>query len=61
MSSYFDLSQAIKDARFKGKADFAQHYGLHAYSVSRWGDDPPKWVRVVLKERAALYDALESE
>lgn len=53
------LIDDIKAAGFKSKAAFARHYGVWPSVVSRWGDNPPKWVIRVLEDRAALLDALQ--
>lgn len=40
------------------KTSFARRFGLHADSVSRWGDAPPRWaldfLRLVVRQREDL-------
>lgn len=38
------------------KAGFARQIGVSPDTVSRWGDDPPKVVRLYIKERLARRD-----
>ena len=38
------------------KAEFARQIGVTPDTVSRWGDDPPKLVRLYIRERLARRD-----
>jgi hypothetical protein len=53
------FEEKIKAAGFIRKSAFARHYGVHPVTVSRWGENPPKWATQALEDRIRIREALK--